>query len=58
MVKNALASEGDSGSIPGLERFPEKRKWQPTPVFLLSYGQSSLAKIVRHKLATEQQLIN
>ena len=24
----------DFGSIPGLGRFPWRRKWQPTPVFL------------------------
>ena len=33
------------GSIPGLGRFPWRRKWQPTPVFLPgeSHGQRSLA---------------
>ena len=25
---------GDPGSIPGSGRFPWRRKWQPTPVFL------------------------
>ena len=36
---------GDIGSIPGLGRFPWRRPWQPTPVFLPgeSYGQRSLA---------------
>ena len=40
---------GDEGLIPGLERFPWRRKtpleWQPTPVFLPGkfYGQRSLA---------------
>ena len=35
---------GDKGSIPGLGRFPRRRKWQPTPVFLpgKSRGQRSL----------------
>ena len=35
---------GDLGSIPGSGRFPWRRKWQPTPVFLLgeSYGRRSL----------------
>ena len=36
--KNLPASAGDTkdaGSIPGLGRFPWRRKWQPTPVFLL-----------------------
>ena len=37
VVKNPPASAGDArdaGFIPGLERFPQSRKWQPTPVFL------------------------
>jgi len=34
-----------AGSIPGSGRFPWRRKWQPTPVFLFgeSHGQRSLA---------------
>ena len=48
MVKNLPASAGeerDTGLIPGWGRFPWRRKWQPTPVFLLrkSHGQWSLA---------------
>ena len=48
MAKNPPASAGgarDMGSIHGLERFPWRRKWQPTPVFLprKSHGQRSLA---------------
>ena len=48
MVKNLPASAGDirdSGSIPGLGRFPWRREWQFTPVFLPgeSHGQRSLA---------------
>ena len=47
MVKNLPASEGDlrdTGSIPGSGRFPWRREWQPTPVFLPgeSYGQRTL----------------
>ena len=34
VVKSLPASAGDMGSIPGLERFPWRRTWQPTPVFL------------------------
>ena len=37
VVKNPLANAGDirdAGSIPGSGRFPWRRKWQPTPVFL------------------------
>ena len=48
MVKNPSASAGDirgMGLIPGLGRFPQRRAWQPTPVFLPgeSHGQRSLA---------------
>ena len=43
-VKASACSAGDLGSIPGLRRFPWRRKWQPTPVFLPgeSHGWSSL----------------
>jgi len=37
VVKIPCASIGDIrdvGSIPGLGRFPWRRAWQPTPVFL------------------------
>ena len=37
VVKSLPASvggAGDTGSIPGSERFPCRRKWQPAPVFL------------------------
>ena len=48
MVKHPPANEGDirdAGLIPGWGRIPWRRKWQPTPVFLLgeSHGQRSLA---------------
>ena len=54
MVKNLPASAGDikdTGSIPGLERFPGRRAWQPTPVFLPgeSHGQRSLAGYTESK---------
>ena len=47
-VKNLPAharDAGDTGSIPGLEDPPWRRKWQPTPVFLpgKSHGERSLA---------------
>ena len=32
--KESACNAGDLGSIPGLGRFPWRRKWQPTPVFL------------------------
>ena len=52
------------GFDPCVEKVPWRRKWQPTPVFLLaeSHGQRSLAgyspwgcKRVRHDLATKTQ---
>jgi len=43
--KESTCNVGDLGSIPGLGRFPWRRAWQLTPVFLLreSHGQRSLA---------------
>ena len=32
--KESACSVGDPGLIPGLGRFPWRREWQPTPVFL------------------------
>ena len=63
VLKNLPANAGDMGSIPGSERPPWRRKWEPTPVFLpgKSHGQRSLAgyspwgcRRVRHDLVTEQ----
>ena len=47
VMKNLSANAGDirdTGSIPGWRRFPWRRPWQPTPVFLSgeSHGQRSL----------------
>ena len=44
-VKASAYNPGDLGSIPGSGRFPWRRKWQPTPVFLPgeSYGERNLA---------------
>ena len=62
--KESACSAGDAGSIPDPGRFPWKRKWQPTPVFLpeKSHEQRSLVgyspwghKRVGHDLANEQQ---
>ena len=43
-VKASPCNVGDLGLIPGLGRFPWRRKWQPTPVFLSekSHRQRSL----------------
>ena len=48
LVKNPSVNVGDIrdvGSIPGPGRFPWRRAWQPTPVFLPGefHGQRSLA---------------
>ena len=44
MVKNPSANAGGLDLTPGLGRFPWRREWQPTPVFLPgeSHGQRSL----------------
>ena len=34
MVKNLPVNAGDVGLIPGSGRFPWRRKWQPTLIFL------------------------
>ena len=60
-VKNSSAKAGDAGSIPELGRFPWRREWLPTPVFLpgKSQGrepgglQSMGSQRVRHDLAAE-----
>ena len=42
---NPPANAGDASSIPRSGKPPQRRKWQPTPVFLPgeSHGQRSLA---------------
>ena len=44
MVKNPTVHAGDIGLTPGWGRFPWRRAWQPTPVFLPgeSHRQRSL----------------
>ena len=34
LSEESACNVGDPGSIPGVGRFPWRRKWQPTPVFL------------------------
>ena len=43
-VKASACNAGDQDLIPGSGRFPWRRKWQPTPVFLPgeSHGRRSL----------------
>ena len=64
MVKSLPANAGDVGSIPGSGRFPRRRKWQSTQVFLPgeSHGQGSLVgyvpwslKRTGHGLATKEK---
>ena len=59
VVKNPPANAGDSGLIPRSGRFPGRREWQPSLVFLpgKSHKQRSLVgysawghKRVRHNL--------
>ena len=44
MVKDLPDESGEEVSTPELGRFPWRREWQPTPVFLprKSHGQRSL----------------
>ena len=60
-IKVSTYNPGDLCSIPGLGRFPWRRKWQPTPVFLPGelHGQKSLAGYSpwgRKELDTTEQL--
>ena len=52
-VKESACNAGDLGSIPGSGRFPWRRKWQPTPVFLPgeSHGRRSLVGYTVHRVA-------
>ena len=62
-VRNPSANAGDSGLIPESRRFPRRREWQPTPVFLTGKlrekkrmaGYSPWGHRVRHDLATKKQ---
>ena len=42
--RESACNAGDPGSVPGSGRFPWRKEWQPTPVFLPgeSHGQRSL----------------
>ena len=42
--KESACNAGDPGSIPALGRFPWRKEWLPTPVFLPgeSHGQRTL----------------
>ena len=62
LVKESACSAGDPGSIPGLESYPWRTAWQPTPVFLPGESpwteergglQSMWSQRVRHDWATK-----
>ena len=64
--KESACNAGHLGLIPGLGRFPWRRAWQPTPVFLAgkSHGQRSLVgyspwghKRIRRDLAIKHYLL-
>ena len=64
VIKNPSANGGDVSFNPWVGKIPWRRKWQPTPVFLLDkcHGQRSLVgyhpqdlKRVKDSLATKQQ---
>ena len=46
VVKNPPANAGDTGSVPGLERYPGEGDGNPLPIFLPgeSHGQRSLVR--------------
>ena len=59
VVKNWPANAGDireAGLIPGLGRFPWRRKWQPAPVFLPgeAHRQRSLVGYIAQRVAKSQ----
>ena len=55
VLKNPPTNARDTGSVPGLRRFPWRRKWQPTPVFLpgKSHEQKSLEGYIIHGATKE-----
>ena len=51
MVKNPPTTAGDPGLIPKSGRFPWRRKWQPTPVFLPGKSHGQMRLIVLQSMA-------
>ena len=53
--KESACNAGDQGLILGLGRSPQRKKWQPPPVFLPgeSHGQRSLAAYLRFRGSQE-----
>ena len=59
VVKNMTTSAGDIrgvGLIPASRRFPWRRAWQPTPVFLPEefHGQRWLQSVGSHRVTHDQ----
>ena len=57
----AVQEVQDSGLIPGVGRFPQRRKWQPTPVFLpgknsTDRGACRLQSVVKKESDTPERL--
>ena len=55
--KESACNPGDLGSIPGAGRSPgERRKWQPTPIFLPGEFCGQRSPCGRKELDTTEQL--
>ena len=57
----AVQEVQDSGLIPGVGRFPQRRKWQPTPLFLpgknsTDRGAYWLQSVVKRESDTPERL--
>ena len=46
-VKASACNVGDQGSIPGSGRFPWRKQWQPTPVFLPGESQGTVRRVAK-----------
>ena len=44
--KESGCNEGKASSVPGLERYPGEKKWQPTPVFLPGKSHEWMSLVV------------
>ena len=54
--KESACNVGDPSLIPGLGRFPWRRKWQPTPVFLPAESHGQYSPWGRKESDTTKQL--
>ena len=44
-IKNPPANAGDAGSVPGVGKIPQRRQWQPTPIFLPGKSQGQRSQV-------------